>query len=298
MDYRYHRLARATPGYEWWRLPLAGFLSLIATVVGSVALIVPFWLSGADFLGDLVENAEVRFSDPATFAYSMLAIIIMIPILFAALAIVRHVPLGLLHSVTGHVRWRWLGRCFAVAFAVTIVVFALSLALGALAFDEPVGTPAWNWPASLVLIVLALALTPFQAAAEEYVFRGYLFQLFGAWFKSPVVPMLLTVPFFTFGHIYDAVGLVDVAVFGLAAVYLTWRTGGLEAAIAVHVSNNVVIFVLGAVNLVDADATGGSWLGVATTIVTMSLYTGVVERAATKRLIAHSRRVEAPHVVT
>ena len=36
---------------------------------------------------------------------------------------------------------------------------------------------------------------------------------------------------------------LDRFAFGLLASYLTWRTGGLEAAIAAHTANNVVVFV-------------------------------------------------------
>ncbi|MER2134496.1 MAG: CPBP family intramembrane glutamate endopeptidase, partial [Arthrobacter sp.] len=47
---------------------------------------------------------------------------------------------------------------------------------------------------------------------------------------------------------------IDVAVFAVAAGWLTWRTGGLEAAIALHVVNNLVVLALGAVGLADPNA--------------------------------------------
>ena len=85
---------------------------------------------------------------------------------------------------------------------------------------------------------------PFQAAAEEYVFRGILMQTLGAWVRWAPLAIVLPTVLFAFGHIYDVWGLLDVAAFGLAAAWITWRTGGLEAGIVMHTVNNVVLFLL------------------------------------------------------
>lgn len=46
-------------------------------------------------------------------------------------------------------------------------------------------------------------------------------------------------------------GQVNIAVFALALGILVWRTGGLEAAIALHVVNNVVILIGDTIGLTE-----------------------------------------------
>jgi hypothetical protein len=61
----------------------------------------------------------------------------------------------------------------------------------------------------------------------------------GRWLRHPAFAILLPVPLFVLGHGYDLLGQIGVGLFAVAAGWLTWRTGGLEAAIALHVVNNL-----------------------------------------------------------
>jgi hypothetical protein len=47
--------------------------------------------------------------------------------------------------------------------------------------------------------VVILLLVPLQAAAEEYIFRGYLMQSIGRWLRHPAFAILLPVPLFVLG---------------------------------------------------------------------------------------------------
>ena len=88
--------------------------------------------------------------------------------------------------VVGRVRWGWLLRVTAVAFALYGVVIVGGLALG---LGGDVAAPSLADDAVLYGVI-ALALVPVQATAEEYVFRGYLFQLVGSWTRFAIVPVL------------------------------------------------------------------------------------------------------------
>src|SRR5690606_30694143 len=137
---------------------------------------------------------------------------------------------------------------------------------------HPFTTPL---PRYLVVLALILLLVPFQAAAEEYVFRGVVVQAIGAWVRWLPVGALVSTAVFAALHIYDVWGLVDVAVFAIAAVIATWRTGGLEAAIALHAVNNVVAFGLlasGVLGTTRVEAEGGSALAVGFSVVAMAVY--------------------------
>ena len=85
---------------------------------------------------------------------------------------------------------------------------------------------------------------------------------------------------FVFSHGYGVWGQLDVGVFALAAMWVTLRTGGLEAAIALHVINNVVVFTMlasGALGSTVNGAEGGSLAGVLITAITSIGFCWVVD---------------------
>jgi hypothetical protein len=99
------------------------------------------------------------------------------------------------------------------------------------------------------LLVIVLLMTPLQAAGEEYLFRGWIMQNVGAWFARPMVglvaSLVVSAAAFSTAHLSpDPWILGTIACLGLAAGIATWRTGGLEAAIAIHAVNNVLSFVV------------------------------------------------------
>ena len=60
---------------------------------------------------------------------------------------------------------------------------------------------------------------------------------------SPIIAVALPSFVFAFAHIYEIWGMLSVASMALVAAWLVWRTGGLEAAITLHVVNNIVGFL-------------------------------------------------------
>nr|WP_243862253.1 CPBP family intramembrane glutamic endopeptidase [Frigoribacterium faeni] len=139
----------------------------------------------------------------------------------------------------------------------------------------PVTTP----PSTLVWSVLVIVLlVPLQASGEEYVYRGFATQALGSWVAWPVVAIVVPTVAFALSHAYNPWGVLDVAVFGVAAAWLTWRTGGLEAAIVGHVLNNTVLFLLLA-PFAGTEASDGSPLGLAVTVVCTPVWAWLVTRA-------------------
>jgi membrane protease YdiL (CAAX protease family) len=114
--------------------------------------------------------------------------------------------------------------------------------------------PGWHafWPPLLMIVLLV----PFQAAAEEYVFRGWLLQSIGSFtgegralgriFGSPWPAIIVSSVPFVAGHAYTDWGILDIGAFAVIAAWVTVRTGGLEAAIALHVVNNMTGMILSA----------------------------------------------------
>lgn len=144
---------------------------------------------------------------------------------------------------------------------------------------------------------MALLITPVQAADEEIVFRGAVIPAAGSWFRSIRLS-------FAFGIIVSSVlfALVHVSidpwfvsyffVISACTAFMGLISGGLEAAIAFHVSNNVLIGIVNALFAGD-DATAidrgvGSGPGAALIIlmvmnVSVLVMVWLVERAKRSR---------------
>lgn len=276
--YAYHRLQRTRPGARWWRPLLVGVVAVVlyATLlaVGGVLVLVTAVASGPGGLDALTALDVEDLRDPRTFALAMLSIVAMLPAVLVAARLLGAHPLGLLASVAGRVRWRWAARCLVLAAVLALVVNGGDAVLAALqgrAWQPHVDATSW------VVLGLVLLLVPAQCVAEEVAFRGYLVQTIGAWLRHPVFAIALPVPLFVLGHAYVGLAMVDTALWALAMGWLVWRTGGLEAAAAAHVVNNVVVFVLGAVDLADLDVVDIGPVALAVSTASTLLYVGLVE---------------------
>src|SRR5690606_30074484 len=111
------------------------------------------------------------------------------------------------------------------------------------AIDDPSsGDEQWvGWGDFLVPALIILLLVPFQAAAEEYVFRGWLQQAVGACtlenstkkvgralsvvFRTPWPGILIASVLFTGGHGYTGWGMLDIFLFAVFMGWMTVRTG-------------------------------------------------------------------------
>ncbi|OUZ12489.1 hypothetical protein BHE97_01925 [Aeromicrobium sp. PE09-221] len=301
MATRFHRLARESTDFAHWKLPVIAVLAVCFFFAASIVLVlgalVVVALEGSPGGIDDFLDATARFDllDPGIFVFAMLSIIAMVPSVWSAAAIVWHRHARYLLSVEGRLRWGWLARCAVIA----VVVLGVTIG-GAVALDASSGPPTYEFTGrSALMLVLILLLVPLQSAAEEYAFRGFGLQLIGSWVKSPVLPLLVTTLVFAAGHIYEFWGLVDVAVFGLTAGWLTIRTGGLEAAIAVHVVNNVLLFALGAVGLVDPTGEQGDLgpVDVLPTVVAMAVIIALVEWQSRRVGLVTERASQPPRPI-
>ena len=295
-QYEFHRLALAWPQHRWWRPLLTALLGFVFyTVFVLVVLVTGVVLAALSPTGIEPYSDALTVLDlgnPVTFAFTLVSLILMIPALALAVLITGPRPIGLLSSVAGRIRWRWLAVCAGAALAVSLAGLAVSVGIGLLfpaeAVPEPVQQDTTYLPLMLALTLLAV---PFQAAAEEYVFRGFLMQAIGTWLRHPAFAILLPVPLFVLGHTYDPFGQITVALFAVVFGWLSWRTGGLEAAIAAHAINNMTVFGLGALGLVDVNSSEGSVGGLVVSALTMGATAAVIVRLADRRGIERTRTV-------
>ncbi|MBZ5733120.1 CPBP family intramembrane metalloprotease [Nocardioides sp. TRM66260-LWL] len=295
----YHLLLRRGRA-AWWR-SLLGVVALLAAVLLVVQLVLLLaFVAGYAFVGVGPAEAADRLSSttdlsPVGLAYVNLGLASAIPVVWLIVRVLHGLGPGWVASVAGRLRWRWMLTCTGLA-AATLVVTVLVGALvpsdaAAVAGDGGVNDLTRTTLGFVVVIVL---LTPLQAAGEEYAFRGYLTQVFGALLGRRWVAITLPAVLFALAHgAQDAPVFVDRLAFGLVAGYLVVRTGGLEAGIAMHVLNNFLAYG-GALLYGDMatvlQPTGGSWWSLATTLTQSLVFVALVVPAARRRELA----IEAP----
>ncbi|HYP73294.1 MAG TPA: type II CAAX endopeptidase family protein [Microbacterium sp.] len=277
----FHRLLFARRLSGWWTPLAVGAIAFVFYVVMLVVVMVIVGIASfADpqILNGILELSEnpqsFDMTDPFLLALVLGTIVLMLPSYLLASLIINGKRVGLISSAAGRLRWRWMLLCGAAAVVVFAVLSAVSMLLPV---EAPPSTPPSENPLWAVTLVVLLVLVPLQAAAEEYIFRGYLMQSIGRWLRHPAFAILLPVPLFVLGHLYDIWGQVGVGLFAVAAGWLTWRTGGLEAAIALHVVNNLSAFLISLTGGADAGDTSLGPISTLSSAVLIGAYVGVVE---------------------
>ncbi|MFI6818475.1 type II CAAX prenyl endopeptidase Rce1 family protein [Nonomuraea sp. NPDC050328] len=285
---RYDHLAR-NRATEWWR-PLVGTLIVGAAffVVGFVVLFAG--MLAAPFLGIKVLTTIQLFSDPLyALVFLLLPIAAVLPVVYGTAALIQRRRPGTLSSVAGRLRWGWMAQCAGIAVVALLLGQIAMVSAFAATGEDLSGMFGWaGWATFLPALLVIVLLVPFQAATEEYIFRGWLVQAFGSYLRNPIYGILLGSLAFMSLHGYTGAGMIDVFSFGVVMGLLTVRTGGLEAAIAMHVINNVFAFGTSAASgeLSDAMRQGAvPWQSLVGTVVQLGVFGVGVFVLAKKRAV-------------
>lgn len=255
----YHRLYRGINKYSWWKPLVMVLLTMIYYFVMStvlvIALILVLVIAAPDFVNSLPVNGDVEeltalLESSSEFQvgallFLLLSVAILWPAAILACLSVGIRPVGRLYSVNLKLRWRLLGKMTLVTLAVLVplhgILQGIAIALDPGAAEQRLQD--FNLGGFLLSMLIVLLFVPFQAGAEEVIFRGALLQMIGSWVKHPAITIAITSVLFAAVHVqYDIWGITAVGLLGAAAGYLTWRTGGLETAIALHTVNNWFAF--------------------------------------------------------
>ena len=299
---RYHRLLRALPSYRWWKpliavLIAAVFWIVLQVVFGIAVFVIALLVGDVTFPTELSVDAlnavvlkffSLNAADPFSLIAGLGGVATLLPAVLLAYLIMGLRPISVLRSVVFRLRWRWMLLTLLPALLVT---GAATLVEFLPAFGGPLPSPTVPLSTWLVCALVILVLTPIQAAAEEFAFRGALLQTVGGWVRPSIVAILVSTAVFAVSHTqYELWATVDVAFFGLTAAFLTVRTGGLESSIALHAVNNTVAFLVlasgpgGMTNAVDPEHPApGDPLSLLVTIVTMGAYAAIVLWMARRR---------------
>jgi membrane protease YdiL (CAAX protease family) len=283
-----HPRLLSTPRARWWR-PLLGLL-LAAGVVTAASVIIVAVATLLVGSGPVEQRTEDAL-DPGTWQGLLannLVILTIVPAAVLAVLVVHRERIGWLASVTGRPRWGLLWRFFLVALAVVVVSFALSFLLPT---DTSVDGTTPTATALVATLAVVLLTTPLQSLAEEVGFRGYVTQAVASWARRPGVGIaagaLVSATLFALAHgAQDPWLFTDRFTFGLVASWLAWRTGGLEASVALHAANNLVSLGAGAVAGTLSDSLSLSsleWQFAVLDVVSMLVFAAAAERLARRR---------------
>ena len=237
----YDHALRVTPA--WWRgvvaIVILAVVFLALSLLLSVAAITVDLLTGASSLADL-EDGTIALT-PWTMLANNLALAAMWPVAVLLQWWLFGVRPRWMSSVEGRFRWRWLGRLALIIVPVWAVYVAVSFALSPL--------DAVVIDATVVAMVAVIVLTtPLQSAGEEFAARGLIQRSAGSWFRDPttafVAGAILSGAIFAVAHLAGDPWLIAYYfVFGVSLSITARGTGGLEAPILIHVTNNVLLLV-------------------------------------------------------
>lgn len=308
----YHQMLR-TWNYAWWKPVLGTALVLVGMMLVAPLLLIPVLVfgvlaEGGSFWEGLEQALTLEAVGPAALLYINLSLGASILVTWVVMRYVHRMRPRWLTSVVPKMRW----KLFFIYVGFSVVALVATIVVGFFIPGESsveMSTqlnPVTGTTVALALIVLLT--TPFQAAGEEYVFRGYLLQAIGSFWSFPSVPpwvarwlaIVITSVIFALGHgVQNFPLFFDRFMFGLIAGWLVVRTGGLEAGIAMHILNNFLAFgyALAFSDLTSSlTATEIGWENIPLTLTQAGVYAGLVLLVARRKNV--QRRTAPPPGMT
>lgn len=241
------------PGVEYHRAYagdkrriLRGILAIVLLFAGLIGFAQLFLLGAAVIDTQLLGRTGFT---PLQHAAGALSLAALIPYSMLLQRVLYGAPAGSLHSVAGHFRFGVFARGLLFFGPLLLIV----VAIGYLVPGEAI---PWTTADLVALFVIGMILTPLAAAGEEYGLRGLMFRVVGGWTRGARSGALLgivvtTVVFSLFHGTLDPYLLTSYLVLFSSMAIITWRTGGLEIAIALHAVYNVAGLVLGTTLHID-----------------------------------------------
>lgn len=277
-----------------WRAPLGVLTVLFGMFVLVPVLVqIPFAIGFAVADRPVLDSIETMldFTSPTPLGLAYLNIVLAgaIPLTWLVTRVLHGLKPGWLTSVVPGMRWRFFVACLGLSVLALVATVLVSLLIPSQTGDAGVtGEVNTFTRTTRDFLLVVVLLTPLQAAGEEYAFRGYLTQACGGMFSARWVAVVVPAVLFALAHGagQSVPVFFDRLAFGLVAGVLVVVTGGLEAAIAMHVLNNWLAFGLALAfgSMTDAlNPPPGSWWSIPATL-TQSLVYLVLAVALARRM--------------
>ncbi|HUS86929.1 MAG TPA: CPBP family intramembrane glutamic endopeptidase [Bacteroidales bacterium] len=240
---------------QFWRyfiMFIAAFLA--ANIIGAIPLVVIIAVNTAKDPA-LLERSSDNFADLSVYGIEPITgfILVLIPFIVGLLTIALLTkPLNergfkTIFNGSGSVRWsRFLiGMLVWSLFLVIYLVYTLKTDPDNYSINN-------NTYSLLILFVVALLLIPFQTIFEEVLFRGYLMQGMGVWFRNKWLPLVFTSLLFALMHSFNPeikefgfwTMMPQYLIYGTVFGFITVMDNGIEIAMGAHTVNNIFLSVL------------------------------------------------------
>ncbi len=252
---------------EFWRyliLILASFIG--GQILGAIPLIVA--IMPKLFSGEVDYNAISMSSiDFKQFGISKNIGFVLVMLPFVTSLIIFYVLVKPLHSrsiteiINGRhfIRWRRFFSGFAIWFAIMSLLLLVDYFLHPTNFKIQFSASSF-----FILLALSVIFIPLQTAYEEILFRGYLTQGFGRWFKNRYVAIIIPGVLFGLLHVANPevtahgfwLAMPQYILFGLLFGAISVLDDGIELSMGAHAANNffLSVFLTNASSALQTDA--------------------------------------------
>ncbi len=234
----------------WWRYPLSILVIVLLGALGAGAVTTPLVIGAPGLFEDYAAGV-LRWDDARRgelllfFVVTLGSVIVLLPVTLGVVRLLHGRPVRTLLTANRPVRWGLALASFGATVGLMLAIMGLQLVLWPEDF-------ALRWrPESLALFLPAIViLIPFQALAEEVLFRGYIQQAVAR--ATGVTAVRLVVPAVLFTALHGANpeaaaagpwAFADWLVLGLYMGWLALRGNGLEAPAGFHAGLNVFLAV-------------------------------------------------------
>ncbi|UTW56049.1 CPBP family intramembrane glutamic endopeptidase [Kordiimonas sp. SCSIO 12610] len=232
------------------------FVAVIA-IAGGIALGIVL------AIGSTIFNGLGDFDDPNSYTNHLALLTSFVPIFIGFWVVQKYWHKRSWHDLmTGAKAFRWnllliSGGLYA---ALTAVVTYVSLVVFG---DADEVTWAYNGDTYWWFLLITLLFVPIQASTEEIMLRGYANQWFARYIPSRWIVYLITSALFASLHLANPEAsegdvmpyMLAIFSLGFIACILTHYTNGLEAAMGLHIFNNIFVFAVMSFELPDTPKT-------------------------------------------
>ncbi|MFO7574575.1 MAG: CPBP family intramembrane glutamic endopeptidase [Bacteroidales bacterium] len=240
---------------QFWRyLVMIVALILAANTIGALPMLFFYFkamLTNPSVSAEIAKNpADLTVLGVGPVTALVLMLVPFLAVFFAYALLIK--PLNersFLQTISGAGSFRW-GRCISGTFFWALIsAFYLVFFIGL----EPDNFRLNNTGSSLIpLILVTMALIPFQAGSEEIIMRGYLFQGFYRLLPRKWFPLIMTSVVFGLLHAFNPevkdFGFMTMMphyiLFGLVFGITTILDDGAEIAIGAHTANNIFLSIM------------------------------------------------------
>ena len=240
---------------EWWRY----LLSLITVFLGWQVLgIIPLFVvafNESDDFEELIKSSQSAFGDLGINSNLYLFVMLLtfvFGLIFLLISVknIHHRSITSLVTSRDKIDWKRIFYGFGLWFLLSLLFMALDYVISP---DHYV----YNFKpeAFAILVLVVVVLMPLQTGFEELLFRAYLMQGIGGWFKNAAVPFLFTSIMFGLMHGFnpevEKLGYMILLYYigtGFLFGIVTLMDEGSELALGLHAANNIVAAVFVTVN--------------------------------------------------